>query len=71
VLVAPYALAGHTRAWSQHPRVEMAAAGAWGLGTLTWTMGAQKAGTLGWMAFLVGTIAGERRELMLFVRLPA
>ena len=71
VLVTLYALAGHTRAWSQHLRVEMAAAGAWGLGTLAWALGAHAAATLGWMAFLVGTIAGERRELMLFVKLPA
>jgi hypothetical protein len=70
-LVALYGLAGHTRAWSLHLRVELGAAVAWGLGTLAWTLGAPAVATLGWMAFLVGTIAGERRELMLFVRLPA
>jgi hypothetical protein len=69
-LVALYGLAGQTRAWSLHLRVELGAAVAWGLGTLAWTLGAPAAATLGWMAFLVGTIAGERRELMLFVRLP-
>jgi hypothetical protein len=70
-LVALYGLAGHTRAWSLHLRVEMGAAVAWGVGTLAWTLGAPAAATLGWMAFLVGTIAGERRELTMFVRLPA
>ncbi|MBL8349818.1 MAG: hypothetical protein JNL87_05850 [Burkholderiaceae bacterium] len=69
-LVALYALAGQTRAWSLHLRVELAAALAWAGGTLAWTQLALPAATLGWMAFLVGTIAGERRELMQFVRLP-
>jgi hypothetical protein len=69
-LVALYGLAGQTRAWSLHLRVELGAAVAWGLGTLAWTLGAPAAALLAWMAFLVGTIAGERRELMLFVRLP-
>ncbi|HSV70511.1 MAG TPA: hypothetical protein VLI72_10380 [Methylibium sp.] len=66
-----YLLAGHTRAWSLHLGVEAAAALAWGLGTLAWTRSDAPAATLGWMAFLVGTIAGERRELMQFVHLSA
>jgi hypothetical protein len=66
-----YLWAGATRAWSLHLGVEAAAALAWGLGTLAWARGDAFAATLGWMAFLVGTIAGERRELMQFVRLSA
>lgn len=64
-----YLWAGASRAWSLHLGVEAAAALAWGLGTLAWARGDASAATLGWMAFLVGTIAGERRELMQFVRL--
>ncbi len=64
-----YLRAGATRAWSLHLGVEAAAALAWGLGTLAWARGDAPAATLGAMAFLVGTIAGERRELMQFVRL--
>jgi hypothetical protein len=70
-LVGLYGLAGHTRAWSLHLRVELGAAVAWGLGTWAWALGDLAVATLCWMTFLVGTIAGERRELMLFVRLPA
>lgn len=66
-----YLWAGTTRAWSLHLGVEAAAALAWGLGTLAWARSDAPAATLGWMAFLVGTIAGERRELMQFVRLSA
>lgn len=66
-----YVWAGATRAWSLHLGVEAAAVLAWGLGTLAWARGDGVAATLGWMAFLVGTIAGERRELMQFVRLSA
>ncbi len=70
LLVALYGVAGITRAWSLHLRVELAAAIAWALGTMAWRQNDLTAATLGWMAFLVGTIAGERRELMQFVRLP-
>ncbi|HWH74818.1 MAG TPA: hypothetical protein VNV16_11215 [Methylibium sp.] len=69
LLFGLYLWAGCTRAWSLHLGVEAAAALAWGLGTLAWARGDGPAATLGWMAFLVGTIAGERRELMQFVRL--
>ena len=70
LLVMLYALAGHTRAWSSHLAVELAAAAVWGLGTVAWMLGEGAAATIAWMAFLVGTIAGERRELTQLVRLP-
>jgi hypothetical protein len=68
-LVALYAYAGRRRAWSLHLGVEMAGAACWPLGTLAWWRGDVGAATLAWMAFLLLTIAGERRELAQFVRL--
>jgi hypothetical protein len=69
LLVALYVLAGRTRAWSLPLKVEIGAALVWAWGTAAWIRGDIGAATIGWMAFLVGTIAGERRELMLLVRL--
>jgi len=68
-LVALYVLAGATRAWSLHLGVELAGALCWGAGTFAWAADEHSAARLGWMAFLVLTIAGERRELMQMVRL--
>lgn len=68
-LAGLYLLAGLTRAWSVHLKVELAAALVWAAGVGAWAMGAPLAAQLAWMAFLVGTIAGERRELMQFVHL--
>jgi hypothetical protein len=69
-LVGLYVQAGVTRAWSLHLRVELGGALCWGAGTLAWAGGDQQAGVVGWMAFLVLTIAGERRELTQLLRLP-
>ncbi len=71
VLVALYIHAGRSRAWSLHLTVEMAGAACWLAGTLIWAAGDPVAGVAGWVAFLVLTIAGERRELMQMIRLPA
>lgn len=69
-LVALYAWAGATRAWSLPLGIEMLGAACWCLGTLLWLQGGQAHHALpAWMAFLTLTIAGERRELMSFVRL--
>lgn len=70
-LVALYMHAGRSRAWSLHLKVEMAGAVCWLAGTLAWMAGDRAAGILGWVAFLVLTIAGERRELMQMIRLSA
>jgi hypothetical protein len=70
-LVALYMHAGRSRAWSLHLKVEMAGAVCWLAGTLAWMAGDLAAGILGWVAFLVLTIAGERRELMQMIRLSA
>jgi hypothetical protein len=69
-LVALLLLAGATRAWSAHLAVEALGAACWGLGTIGAARGELGAATVGWMAFLVLTIAGERRELTQLVRLP-
>jgi hypothetical protein len=69
-LVSLYVYAGCTRAWSQHLVVEAWGAACWGLGTLDWAGGGPASATVGWMAFLVPTIAGEWRELTQMVRLP-
>jgi hypothetical protein len=71
VLVALYIHAGRSRAWSLHLKVELAGALCWLAGTLTWAAGDLPAGVTGWVAFLVLTVAGERRELMQMIRLPA
>jgi hypothetical protein len=69
-LVGLYVQAGLTRAWSLHLLVELCGALCWGVGTLAWSAGSLAAGVTGWMAFLVLTIAGERRELTQLLRLP-
>ena len=69
-LVALYAHAGRTRAWSFHLAVELAGAAAWLAGTLAWTVGLREAALVGWCGFLLLTIAGERRELTQMLRLP-
>ncbi len=56
---------------SLHLKVEMAGAVCWLAGTLAWMAGDLAAGIQGWVAFLVLTIAGERRELMQMIRLSA
>lgn len=68
-LAGLYGLAAHRRADSLHLRVQAGAAVCWTLGTVAMLGQAPAAATLAGMAFLVGTIAGERRELTQFVRL--
>ena len=70
-LVALYLTAGMTRAWSLPLAIELAAALCWAAGTAAWVGGGLAAAVPGWMAFLVLTIAAERRELTQMVRLPA
>jgi len=69
-LVLLYVHAGRSRAWSLHLVVELAGAVCWLFGVLAWAAGDLSAGVIGWVAFLVLTIAGERRELMQMIRLP-
>ena len=69
-LVGLYLWAGYTRAWSLHLGVEALGAACWGLGVAAWALNAPEAALRAWMAFLVFTIAGERRELMQMRRLP-
>lgn len=69
-LVGLYLWAGHTRAWSLHLGVEALGAACWGLGVGAWALNDPEAALRAWMAFLVFTIAGERRELMQMRRLP-
>ena len=69
-LVGLYLWAGHTRAWSLHLGVEALGAACWGLGVAAWALNDPEAALRAWMAFLVLTIAGERRELMQMRRLP-
>lgn len=70
-LVALYVYAGVSRAWSLHLMVELCGAACWLGGALLWASGGDlAAATRGWVAFLVLTIAGERRELTQLVRLP-
>jgi hypothetical protein len=70
-LVALYVHAGRSRAWSLHLTVELLGALCWLAGTVVWLAGDPGAAVTGWVAFLVLTIAAERRELMQMVRLPA
>ncbi|AOF81144.1 putative membrane protein [Methyloversatilis sp. RAC08] len=70
VLVLLYIHAGRSRAWSLHLMVEMAGAACWLIGVLVWAAGDLSAAVICWVAFLVLTIAGERRELMQMIRLP-
>lgn len=70
VLVLLYIHAGRRRAWSLHLGVEMAGALCWLIGVLVWAAGDLSAAVMSWVAFLVLTIAGERRELMQMIRLP-
>ena len=69
-LIALYLMAGLTRAWSLPLAIELAAALCWAAGTAAWVGGGLAAAVPGWMAFLVLTIAAERRELTQMVRLP-
>ena len=69
-LVGLYIQAGVTRAWSIHLLVELCGALCGGAGTVAWGAGDLPAAVTGWMAFLVLTIAAERRELTQMFRLP-
>lgn len=69
-LVGLYLHAGLSRAWSLPLAVELCGALCWGAGTAAWAGGDLAAGVTGWMAFLVLTIAAERRELTQMMRLP-
>lgn len=69
-LIGLYLHAGHTRAWSLPLAVELCGTLCWGAGTAAWAAGSLAAGVTGWMAFLVLTIAAERRELTQMMRLP-
>ncbi|MBA4343714.1 MAG: hypothetical protein C0423_16365 [Methylibium sp.] len=66
-----YLWAGHTRAWSLPLAVEASGALALLGAALALRFGALDAARWGWSLFLVLTIAGERRELMRFIALPA
>ena len=68
-LLMLYVAAGLTRAWSLPLGVELAGTVCWIAGILAWAQGHRDSALLGWMAFLVLTIGGERRELMQMVRL--
>jgi hypothetical protein len=70
VLAAAYLHAGRTRAWSLPLVVETLAASCWGIGTAAWLGGDRAAALLPWLAFLVLTIAAERRELTRLTALP-
>lgn len=69
-LCSLYAWAARHRAVSLPLGVEAAGALALFVGTLAWWLGQWGAARLGWSAFLLLTIAGERRELMRMVPLP-
>lgn len=69
-LVGLYAWAGWRRAMSLPLAVEASGAVALLAGTLGFALGHIDLARLGWSAFLVLTIAGERRELTRLVRLP-
>ncbi|MFM9917235.1 MAG: hypothetical protein ACKVOX_15615 [Rhizobacter sp.] len=69
-LVGLYLHAGLSRAWSLPLAIELCGALCWGAGTTAWAIGDLSAGVTGWMAFLVLTIAAERRELTQMMRLP-
>jgi hypothetical protein len=70
-LLGLYLLAGRSRAWSLPLVVEALAAALLLAGVLAFGRGAPDAARLGWTAFLVLTIAAERRELTRLLRLPA
>ena len=69
-LVGLYLHAGLRRAWSLPLAVELGGALCWGAGTAAWVAGDLAAGVTAWTAFLVLTIAAERRELTQMMRLP-
>ncbi|MDL2339062.1 MAG: hypothetical protein QFE16_14575 [Pseudomonadota bacterium] len=69
-LVGLYLYAGFTRAWSLPLAVELCGALCWGVGTAAWAAGDLASGVTGWTAFLVLTIAAERRELTRMLHLP-
>jgi hypothetical protein len=69
-LLSLYAWAGRHRAMSLPLVVEASGAIALLSGHLAWWAGRPEAARLGWSAFLVLTIAGERRELTRLLRLP-
>ena len=70
-LVWLYAWAGSHRAMSLPLAVEASGALALLVANSAWASGLPDAARIGWSAFLVLTIAGERRELTRLVRLPA
>jgi hypothetical protein len=71
-LLALYVTAAVTRAHTLPLTVEMLGAACWFAGTVMWLQGALAHEAItAWMAFLVLTIAAERRELTQMVRLPA
>ncbi len=69
-LVWLYAWAGSNRAMSLPLAVEASGALALLVANAAFAMGQMDAARIGWSAFLVLTIAGERRELTRLVRLP-
>jgi len=69
-LVGLYAWAGWWRALSLPLLVEASGALALAAAALAWWLGHDGSARLAWGAFLVLTIAGERRELTQLVRLP-
>lgn len=69
-LLGLYVWAGWRRAMSLPLAVEASGALALLLGNLGFWLGQAEAARMGWSAFLVLTIAGERRELTRLVRLP-
>jgi hypothetical protein len=68
-LVGLYIQAWVTRAWSLPLLVELCGALCWGAGTVAWAADSLAAAVTGWTAFLVLTIAAERRELTQMFRL--
>lgn len=69
-LVWLYAWAGSNRAMSLPLAVEASGALALLVANAAFAMGQMEAASIGWSAFLVLTIAGERRELTRLVKLP-
>jgi hypothetical protein len=69
-LVWLYAWAGSNRAMSLPLAVEASGALALLVANAAFALGQMDAGLIGWSAFLVLTIAGERRELTRLVKLP-
>lgn len=66
-----YAWAAHHRKVTLPLAVEASATLALLVGTTGWAMGQETAARLGWSAFILLTVAGERRELTALVNLPA